>query len=276
VRGERIVLVTKRSLLTQIEDALLSGEPVADVLRKLIVFGGRVGSPQLRDWATRELRGYDPKGTDELPAYRTVPASLQLDAIVGYHQISGRQLAPEDLPADLPDDVGAVYRNEVPFHQGIGEIEALVSKAESFVKLTPPAANSLARYMDQENGIPHQQIQRIYWSVSTTAISGIVDQVKTRLAELLGELREVTPEHADTPSPDQAAHAVNIFFNGGRGHQLQLANATDNAVATTNQPSEANQPRSGWWTLGRALWGAVIGIATIAAAVIAYLQLSAS
>lgn len=273
---ERTAALTKPSLLTQIEDALLNGRPVADVLRQLIVLGGRVGSPELRGWATRELRGYDPRKPQDLPAYRKVSGILQLDAIVGFNQISGRQIAPEEIPEELPDDVRDSFSNEVPFHQGIGEIESLVTAKNGFVRLSPPAADSLARYMDRRNGVAHQQIQRIYWSVSVTSIRGIVDLVKTRLAELLGELREVTPDGGDTPTPAQAAQAVNIVLHGGRGHHLRIANAAEGAVASIEERSDDGTGQSGWWTLGRKIWSVAIGVATIAAAVIAYLQLSST
>lgn len=60
----------ERSVLDEIErDALDSNVPVADTLRKVVALGGKVGSTELREWASRELRGYI--GTDaELPGYR--------------------------------------------------------------------------------------------------------------------------------------------------------------------------------------------------------------
>jgi hypothetical protein len=48
-----------RNLIDQIErDVSQEDVPVAAALRKVILLGGRVGSTELRDWASRELKGY--------------------------------------------------------------------------------------------------------------------------------------------------------------------------------------------------------------------------
>lgn len=49
------------SLIAEIErDALNERVAVATALRKCIVLGGKSGSEALRDWASRELKGYGP------------------------------------------------------------------------------------------------------------------------------------------------------------------------------------------------------------------------
>jgi AbiTii len=62
--------MTKRdgALLAEVQrDAPDGNVPLADTLRKLIALGGQAGSVQLREWASRELRGY--QGSDvELPS----------------------------------------------------------------------------------------------------------------------------------------------------------------------------------------------------------------
>jgi hypothetical protein len=50
--------VSSTSLLSELESDVVSDRPLADVLRKCIILGGRVDSVELRDWATKELRGY--------------------------------------------------------------------------------------------------------------------------------------------------------------------------------------------------------------------------
>ena len=39
-----------QGLLREIERDLLDGKPLADLLRKCVVLGGRAGSPELREW----------------------------------------------------------------------------------------------------------------------------------------------------------------------------------------------------------------------------------
>lgn len=43
------------SLLAEVERDLLDGKPLADLLRKCVILGGRSGSHELRDWASKEL-----------------------------------------------------------------------------------------------------------------------------------------------------------------------------------------------------------------------------
>ena len=63
-----------------------------DLLRKVVALGGRSGSAQLRDWATRELWGYGPN--DDLPPYRRIGAPLQMDAGTMRGFIRGQHLSP--------------------------------------------------------------------------------------------------------------------------------------------------------------------------------------
>ncbi|TAL20164.1 MAG: hypothetical protein EPN99_09605 [Frankiales bacterium] len=87
-------------LLAQIEADVLSDAPLAAALRKCVALGGQTGSPDLREWATRELRGYP---LAELPDYRKIPCPLYIDAIVGNSHQKGLQISPRDLaPLMLP------------------------------------------------------------------------------------------------------------------------------------------------------------------------------
>jgi len=74
-------MAKKRTLLEQIEQDVLTSQPLADTLRKCVVLGGKAGSVELREWATRELRGYDAK--DDAPDYRTVGAPILADVVTG-------------------------------------------------------------------------------------------------------------------------------------------------------------------------------------------------
>ncbi len=110
----RCMVSKDQGLLAEVERDVLSGAPVADVLRKCIVISGRAGSSELRDWATAELRGY---GTaDEAPAYRQVGAPIYADAVTGTHHIAGQRISPSMLPDFAQDDLKETYT----FQVGIG------------------------------------------------------------------------------------------------------------------------------------------------------------
>jgi AbiTii len=73
--------------------------PIGDLLRKVIALGGQAASKELRDWATKELRGY--QGDEQLPPYRIIGAPLQLDMINLAYTMRGQTISPLELPKDF-------------------------------------------------------------------------------------------------------------------------------------------------------------------------------
>jgi hypothetical protein len=58
-------------------------EPLAGFLRKYLLLGAETGSDSLRQWARKELNGYDKD--DELPGYRKLPTPpLALPSLSGH------------------------------------------------------------------------------------------------------------------------------------------------------------------------------------------------
>jgi nucleotidyltransferase/DNA polymerase involved in DNA repair len=201
------------SLLDAIErDVVDDGTPLASALRKCVVLGGRAGSAALRDWATRELRGY--AGGDELPSYRQIAAPILIDAVTTAVRVTGQRISPNQLPEVVRKHV----QEEVELRIGVGEIEALILHTEASsheaVRLSLPGGADIARMMNYEIGERYQQIISAYWSVSTASLRGVVDQVRTTLAELVAELRAGMPADQELPSPDVANQAVNVAVHG--------------------------------------------------------------
>lgn len=84
-------------LLGRIEEGALDPRrPLADTLRLCVALGGRAGSPDLRDWARKELDGYG--ADDDLPDYRVVTVPILIDGSNFHAIITGQQLAPSDVP----------------------------------------------------------------------------------------------------------------------------------------------------------------------------------
>jgi len=255
------------TLLSEIERDLLDGVAVADVLRKLIILGGRSGSSELRDWASQELRGYADATVHDLPDYRNVLATIQVDAVVGHTQISHQTISPNELPEKVREHI----TNHAPFFQGVGEIQAMVASHsdDRTVRISLPGQRELGRLIDMRARQPFQQTNAVYWSVSTSALEGLLDQVRTRLAELLGELRAVTPTNVDVPTAAQASNAVSIVIHG-KGNRVHVAHTTDGGAASVGG-GESGAGR--FWTLSRRIGAVIVGTATIAASVIAWWQL---
>jgi len=261
--------VAKRedTLLAQIErDALDESVSVATALRKCIALGGKSGSEKLRDWATRELRGYDGVAQGDLPPYRIVAAPLKMDAITPRAQITGQQFSPSVLPDAVPR---GYIKEEVPFRQGVGEIEAMAKR--SSINLMPERASDIVLLMNEEAGDPFQQILSIYWSVAPAALEGLVDQVRTALVQLVAELRASMSDADELPSAEAANQAVTLVMTGKRAQaNVTTAQASSGSNATVNAPQQPEE--SGWWTRGRKIVAAVGVVATVAGTVFAGIQ----
>jgi hypothetical protein len=257
------------SLIAEIErDALDDGVSVATALRKCIILGGRSGSEALRDWATRELKGYGPD--EELPPYRVIGAPIKVDAFVAGGQITGQQFAPSELPEFARERI----REEVELRDGIGVIEAMLKLNK--ISLMPSGASDIANYMNATIDAPFQQIVSIYWSVSHSAIHGVLDQVRTSLTQLVAELRATMGDADEVPSAHAATAAVHVVVTGKRS-RVNVAAATApeaTARAATSEVSGATE-EPGFWTSWRKVGAFAVGLATIAATVVAVVEFAA-
>jgi hypothetical protein len=226
------------SLLGQIErDLLDESKPIAAALRKCVILGGHAGSAKLREWAARELHGYRDH-LDDLPDCRKIPAPLQIDGISGNRMIRGEPVGSMDLPEFARD----VISDEMQLTQGIGQIEAWISQAEpdnGFVRLGVPGGADLARLWTHELGNPYRSVSRVYWSVSAATLRGVIDAVRTALAELLGELRAGTPAGQDVPTAEVAGRALEVVLHGNR-HRVTI-----NQAAAAEGGSATNRVRLG-------------------------------
>lgn len=256
-----------RNLIDQIEgDALSNDVPVAQTLRKLIALGGQAGSAELRDWASRELRGYKGSGVD-IPQYRKPGAVIQVDAITPTHQITGQQISPRQLP----DVVAQHVDEEVPLGQPIGEIEEMLERArasDGYLKMTLPRSQDVATLMNHEVGDPFQRVTAVYWSVSQSALQGVIDQVKTTLVELVAEMRAGMPDPAETPSAALADQAVNVVVHG-RGARVSVSSANASGSGSHQVRAAPEGDGASRW---RKLGAAIVGLASVVGVFIALAQ----
>ncbi|MER5854450.1 hypothetical protein ABT131_02255 [Streptomyces sp900105245] len=262
------------SLLAEIQrDVLDESKSLASVLRKCIVLGGEANSAPLRTWATLELRGYGPDG--ELPDFRIIAASLHIDGVSGYNQISGQMISPRMLPEGIRDRIDETYE----LRAGVGEIEAMIQQAEgSHIHLGLPMGADIAALMNRslDNGV--QQITRIYRSISVTSLRGVLDHIRTRLTELVGELRALMPDDQDSPTEEQVGQALNVAVHGSPNAQVHLvtSQASGRGQSSVQQAEEPQTPpEPGFWTTNRRIGGFLVGLATVigtVVAVIAYVK----
>lgn len=253
-------------MLDEIERDLLDGKPTADLLRKCVVLGGRAGSTELRDWASQELKGYPT--IDDLPDYRVVPAVILLNGISGYNQITGQRIRAHALPDFTHDRID----ENVHLTSGVGELEELIAHSGNAIKVSLPMAADIAAFMNDESDQPYQQITELYWSVSKSAVAGCVDRIRTALAELISEMRAALPAGQGEPGAQQAQQAVNIVMKGFSRANVQQVQSTGGDASAT-QPAPVEKKPSLLTRVPKAVWGFLVGAATIAAAVFGYLTL---
>jgi len=255
------------TLLEQIEEDAVNGRPVADTLRKAVILGGKANSADLREWATKELKGYGPN--DELPSYRVVGAPICVDAIVGNSWIQGQRVSVYELPNFARDSI----KEDVHLTFAIGEIEAIIRDVErgedSTTHLSLPGSADLVLIWNQESDVPFQHIRAIYWSVSVSTLHGVVDQVRTALTELAAEMRAGTPRGSELPTAEVTNQAVSVAVHG-KNARVNVTSQTSGGDATTTTLAPIED--GGWWTKWRRIGAFFVGAAGIAAAVLAYLM----
>ncbi|MGW2748096.1 AbiTii domain-containing protein [Streptomyces sp. NPDC001450] len=220
-------MTLRRSRLDRLErDVLNESRPLAPILRQVIALGGHAHSEPLRTWALRELQGYE--GTDvPIPDYRKVPAPLVMDGLAGMYQFREQPVSMFDLPDFARDSLG----DELRLGMGVGQIESLLARNPGqTVQLGPAMAAELAVFMSQNS---RRQVLRLYWAVHPSTLEGVLDQVRTRLVQLVGELRAAMPRGQHDPTPDQVAQALqNINIVTG-----------DNSSVTVTAPVAVAHPR---------------------------------
>lgn len=250
-------------LIDEIErEALDNSVPISSALRKLVALGGQAGSKELRDWAGLELRGY--YGRDvPLPEYRKPPATIRIDGATFNSMITGQMISP----SALPDPVNKHIDEYVPLNGGVAEIEGMIASAKKTggeVKLALPMGQDVVRIMNyemQQSG-QRDQVTAVYWSVSHVTLEGVIDQIRTRLVELVAEMRSEMPDETDVPSAAVADNAVKLVVHGKKPKiTVNTAQASGNGNTATATMTPAHQ-RSAWVKVG----GFIVGVAGVVAA----------
>lgn len=221
-----------------------------------------------RCWASRELNEYGGV-SDPVPGYRKIGAQIRADAINGNFKITGQVISVDALPEFARDHIS----EEVTLRNSIRELESLVASVKDGepIKMALPMAADLARVMDSEVGDPYQHITGLYWAIATASVEGMLDRIRTKLAELVAELSAAMPSTQDAPTPEQAAAAVTFLVTGKRSKvSFSNAQATGGGDAISTQTA-TQESEPGWWTLGRKIGAFVVGCCVIAGAVISCL-----
>ncbi|WP_146067427.1 hypothetical protein [Arthrobacter sp. SX1312] len=253
-----------RGLLEEIEDDLLAGKPLADLLRKTILFGGRTDSTELRDWAARELKGFIGTSQEHMPRHRLIQAPLLMDSIN-----ARAQATHQPLPIRLLPEFAREITQEFPVRQGIGELEAWAQRGGE-IRISVPGGDVIGAELARRSDDRTLQIYAVYWSIDPLTIAGLLDQVRTSLTELIGELRTVTLS-GNSPSSEQVSQALTFVINGAN-HRLSVTTSQTSEGGSTTITS-GNAEEQGWWNRSRRIGATLAGAASIVSAVVAVIVL---
>jgi hypothetical protein len=192
-------------------DVLDESISLATLLRQVLIIGGHASSEELRAWAQQELNGYGgPNST--LPEYRTIFVQLKADINAGPATFTGQEIGPSDFPEDVRKEI----KSEIGITWSVAELQATIeSGSDSHIRLGSSNMTNLARIMTRHQqevqGSPFVNVTSVYWSVSESALKGILDRIRTRLTEFVAEVRSTMPEDADDadePTSEQIREAV--------------------------------------------------------------------
>lgn len=236
-----------KPLLDQIEAEAMDGD-VVKALRLCIKLGGHSDSADLREWAERELNGYD--SVDELPSYRRVNAPLHINGAVTRGRPIRRRVQIDELPVAVQEEAS----EGLPLAKPISEVRDLALSPQPFSP-EPIWGAEAVKEMKTRGRF------NLYWAVPLETLKGVVDRVRTDLIRLVNEMRSGMDNNQDFPSSATAAQAVNVVINVDN-NRLALRDIRQTAQSSTAEKSRKRKMlEMAYWVAGAAL--AVVAIVTL-------------
>jgi hypothetical protein len=206
-------------------EAVDSSSDLAGLLRKCRILAQRLGNEDLKKWVVAELDGYPPDGP--FPDYRVHRTPIIHGQYVGPYGTgaSNVQIPYSAVREDLQELIVPVR-----FHQGVGELEALVENQENrFLHVSvPPEAINVIRY---ENVAPHLVLASVKKIIATAVIQGVLSTIRNRILNFTLELEEFAPTTGDplkSLRDEKGKDVQRIFMTEIRGNVGNLNQAGDN------------------------------------------------
>ena len=126
--------------------------------------------------------------------------------------VRDQQVSASILPSFAREDI----TSEVNLPYSITELRDMVASAEGKNEpdqTWPPGAAEVVRYMN-ESGDYEGFLHRLYWQVSPVVVNGVVEKIRTKVIELVSEMRSGMDRNEKIPSSDLASQAVNVVVKG--------------------------------------------------------------
>ncbi|WP_108720336.1 hypothetical protein [Miniimonas sp. S16] len=230
-----------RSELAQIRAAAQdSAASLADALRRLVALAGDLGSPELLEWAERELAGYGRVPGDEMPDYRLPPSPVVMDFVSRAGIAHGFAVTPYLVGDALYEEI-----SQSQVRSGVRQLEAIAAGSEP-LRLALPLQGELMRLIAGRLDQP-VNIQRIYWTLPPHVILAVLDQIRTRLIKMLSTY---TLAVRSAPPVEAAREALTVVVGPGA-----TVNIPDGAHFALRTPRWRTAVAAAAWFVGTALTG---------------------
>lgn len=200
---------------------------MATLLRQCKLFGAQAAAVDLTAWVEHELNGYG-DGQD-LPDYRV----LRVTSKGHFTGPFGSGLRNADIPLfTLPADVQEAYRF-AGISQGVGALQATIEHADSSSSLSMPwPAEAVALFGGRM--YENMRLAQAWKVISSGALKGVLDAVKTRVLDFTIELSKLHPQllsvsNSDPKmaSPQELSQTFHTTIYGSVG---AIANASTNVA----------------------------------------------
>jgi len=214
--------MTDAALLQNLRARVLDEtESLAGLLRACLVLGAVTGSENLRSWAGRELKGY--ADDEEVPSYRMQILPLYMDSVSGNYWSKGQSISPLQIPATLREHIP----ESMQFKQPVDELEQLAASSDDSLRIGSQGFPALAAMWSQELPM-FQDVQALYWRVSTSTLAGMLGMVRTTLVEMVVDMTHDVP-YDGLPTKSQVDSAVQVHVHGPGDH-YQVTVGTNSGV----------------------------------------------
>lgn len=180
----RIIAHHMSDLLDDIINLAVDGkEKLPDILRKCLMLGHELKNESLKEWANRELSGYE--RTDNIPEYR------HLQAIAKGHFVSpygDRQLNNYPIPPAVLEDDHRHWAKEVYLRQGVSAFEDIVNASGDKI-ITFPWPGDMVLYYQHK--LMEDYILVSAWStISKSAVVECLDTVRNRTLTMALQIKD--------------------------------------------------------------------------------------
>ncbi|MFC1410745.1 hypothetical protein ACEZCY_16520 [Streptacidiphilus sp. N1-12] len=233
--------------LEQLERAVLDDNAsLASALRRCLMIAGYAHHGELRAWAAKELEGY--AAADELPPYRKVLAALEVGKELHLPGQIVRGLTQRISVVQLPQQARDRGLGEsAPVRMGVRELEGAVARADRVIHLSPAGAAEYVLYMTREQqrlGNDSVEITSLYWDMATSSLEGVLDQIRTRLAQFVAEVRAAMPPGQQNPNVSQIEAAAQqvLHVTGGNGSTIHVFAPNAKADRGATARASVNDP----------------------------------